>query len=95
MSLIDSLPFIPDVFDAIRQLMSAPDKTKVIKGFGKGRVHKKVACPLFASRRRILVSAQGCCAPPEADRYGVGGTDLYAVAAVDAVGRPVRLAFPL
>jgi hypothetical protein len=28
--------------------------------------------------------------PADGDRYGIGWTDLRAVAAVDALGRPVR-----
>jgi len=31
-------------------------------------------------------------APADADHYGVVGTDLWAVAAVNAIGRPVRQA---
>lgn len=31
-------------------------------------------------------------APADADHYGVGGTELLAVAAVDAIGRPMRQA---
>jgi hypothetical protein len=37
-------------------------------------------------------SADRLAAPADADHYGVGGTDLQAVAAVDAIGRPVSQA---
>jgi len=34
-------------------------------------------------------------APADADNYGVGGTDLFAGATVDAIGRPVRQALAI
>jgi hypothetical protein len=45
-----------------------------------------------SSTDSIALSAGRLAAPADGDPYGVSGTDLWAVAAVDALGRSVRQA---
>ena len=43
-----------------------------------------------SSTDSIVLSAGRLAAPADADHYGVGGTDIRAVTAVDAIDRPFR-----
>ena len=48
-----------------------------------------------SSTDSIALSAVRLAAPANGDRYGIGWTDLRAVATVDALGRSVRQALPV
>src|SRR3989304_5658757 len=64
-----------------------------------------IACPSVKTQNRFYLNfyhKRGECArgeksaaPADADNYGIGRTDLFASAAVDAIGRPVRQALAL
>lgn len=47
------------------------------------------------STELIALTAVRLAAPADGDPYGIGWTDLRAVAAVDALGRAVRQALPV